>query len=331
MAVRESPEIAAVVVSIGEAWGRRDFETYSSLISNGPHFRGIGTDADEFWDSTEKFLKVRRVQVEELDEQGWVQAEATLERVEAFEDGPIGWALMLYTLRTPIGDVDLRATAVLALEAGTWRVVQWHTSVPSPNVHTFGIELTTTLDELLNSVAEDDEALALLANTGDTSTLVFTDIVGSTTLAEEVGDDRWVQLVAEHEKDIRRAATEHQGRLVKMLGDGSMLSFPSARAAVRTAIDIQAAARSKEYSVRIGVHSGEVVRRQGDLLGTTVNKAARVASVAEGGQILVSSVVAELVGTGEGFGFGRRQTVNLKGLSGTHTLMPVELAASHSR
>ena len=267
MVVRESPEIAAVVVRIGEARGRRDFETYSSLISEGPHFRGIGTDADEFWDSTEKFLEVRQAQVEELDDQGWVQAEATLEQVEAFEDGPVGWALMLYTLKTPIGDVNLRATAVLSLVEGNWRVVQWHTSVPTPNVHTFGVELTTTLDELLTSVAEDDDALATLASAGDTMTLVFTDIVGSTKLAEEIGDDRWVALVKDHENDIRRAATQYGGRLVKMIGDGSMLSFTSAREAVRTAMDIQEAASGKEYSVRIGVHTGEVVQRAGDLLG----------------------------------------------------------------
>lgn len=163
MVVRESQEIAAVVRRIGEAWGARDFETYSNLISASPHFRGIGTDADEFWDSPEAFLQVRRVQSEELDRQGWGRAEATVERVDAFEDGAVGWASILVALDTPNGVVNLRGTAVLVLEAGAWRVVQWHNSVPSPNVHTFGVELTTTLGELLASVADDDAALDVLA------------------------------------------------------------------------------------------------------------------------------------------------------------------------
>jgi hypothetical protein len=103
VAVRESPEIAAVVLRIGAARAARDLETYSNGISRGPHFRGIGTDAEEFWESSGKFMKVRQVQVGELDRQGWTQAEATIDRVDAFEDGPVGWALMLLTVTTPMG------------------------------------------------------------------------------------------------------------------------------------------------------------------------------------------------------------------------------------
>lgn len=64
--MRESPEIAAVVLRVGEAWGSRDFETYSNQISTGAHFRGIGTDAEEYWASAEEFLNVRRAQSEDL-------------------------------------------------------------------------------------------------------------------------------------------------------------------------------------------------------------------------------------------------------------------------
>jgi len=322
VAVRESAEIAAVVQRLGDAWGARDFETYSNLISRSPHFRGIGTDADEFWETAEKFLAVRQVQSGELAAQGWDQAEGTLERLDAFEDGPVGWASMLYALKTPNGVVHLRATAVLALETGAWRVVQWHTSVPTPNVHTFGVELTTTLDDLLAAVAEDSGALDALNRSEGTMTLVFTDIVDSTVLAERLGDERWVGLVKDHESEIRRITGRQGGTVVKMLGDGSMLAFDSARAAVRTAVAIQEA--TDGYGVRIGVHAGEVVHSEGDLLGVTVNKAARVASIAEGGQVLASSVVAELVGTMTGLSFNNPETVTLKGLSGTHTVLSVE-------
>ena len=135
-------------------------------------------------------------------------------------------------------------------------------------------------------------------------------------------------LVKEHESDIRRITAKHGGTVVKMLGDGSMLSFSSARGAARAAIDLQAITGGRGYAVRIGIHAGEVVRREGDLLGITVNKAARVASVAGAGQVLVSSLVAELVGPIEGVEFGQPETVTLKGLSGTHTLLPIEARAA---
>jgi len=322
--VRESPEIAAVVRRIVEAWESRDHETQSNLITSGPHFRGIGIDAEEFWDSSEAFLRVHQLQAEELAGESGSQGEVTLERLDAFEDGRVGWASVLLTMRTPIGDANLRATVVLVLEAGAWRVVQWHTSAPSPNVQTFGVELTTTLDELLTSVSEDDVALDALAKSEGTMTLVFTDIVDSTILAEQIGDVGWLSLVKNHESDIRRYTAAHGGMVVKMLGDGSMLAFSSARAAVRTALEIQQAAAGEQYAVRIGIHAGEVVRREGDLFGITVNKAARIASVARAGQILASALVAELLGATDGLAFGPPETVTLKGLSGAHTLVAIE-------
>jgi len=323
VAVRESPEIAAVVQRVGEAWGARDFETYANQISSGPAFRGIGTDADEFWESAEQFLKVRRVQSEQLKRQGWSHAGATMERLDAFEDGQVGWASALYTLRTPVGDTPLRATVVLVLESGAWKIVQWHSSVGTPNVQTFGVELTTTLDELLESVTQDAAALDALAGSEGTMTLVFTDIVDSTVVAERIGDEGWVDLIKHHESDIRRITARHGGTVVKMLGDGSMLAFSSARAAVRAAFDIRAATSEEAYAVRIGIHAGEVIRQEGDLLGITVNKAARVASIAGADQVLVSALVAELVGSMDGITFGPSQSVTLKGLSGTHTLLTV--------
>ena len=320
MSVRESPEIAAVVRRLGEAWASRDFEAYSRQISRSSHFRGIGSDADEFWENADQFLNVRRVQAEELDEQGWGSAEGTLKRLDAFEDGSVGWASLVLALQTPAGEIELRATAVLTLEDGAWRVVQWHNSVPSPNVQTFGVELTTTLDELLTAVSEDVDALQTLSRPEGTMTLVFTDIVDSTALAERLGDGTWIPLIKDHETEIRRVTARHHGTVVKMLGDGSMLSFESARAAVRAALEVEAAT-GDEYAIRIGIHAGEVTRTEGDLLGITVNKAARIASAAEGGQILLSSVVAELAGPMADIEYGPPERITLKGLSGTHTVV----------
>lgn len=75
-------------------------------------------------------MKVRGGESEELDRQGWSRAKATIDRLEAFADGQVGWASMLLTITTPVGEVALRATTVLVLESGAWRVAQWHTSVP---------------------------------------------------------------------------------------------------------------------------------------------------------------------------------------------------------
>lgn len=324
MAVRESPEIASVIRRIGEAWAARDYETYSNQISRTAHFRAIGTDADEFWDSAESFLGVRQLQAEELVAQDWDQSEATLERVDAFEDGNVGWASTLLTIDAPGGDVRLRVTAVLVLEAGAWRVIQWHSSIPTPNVRAFGVELTTTIDGLLNAVAEDTGALGTLDRARGTSTIVITDIVDSTVLTEQMGDAGWIALWKGHEADIRRVTERHHGTVVKMMGDGAMLAFGSARSAARAALAIREST-GDAFAVRTGMHAGEVVREAGDLLGVTVNKAARVASIAEGGEILASSIVEELIGTGEGLFFGPRRVVSLKGLSGSHSVVSVDV------
>lgn len=155
-------------------------------------------------------------------------------------------------------------------------------------------------------------------------TLVFTDIVDSTVLAEAVGDQAWAGMVIQHESTIRRIAGIHDGNVVKMLGDDSMLAFDSARAAVRAAIELQRAFDEERFAVRIGIHTGEVVRTADDLLGVTVNKAARIAATADGGNIMVSSTVRDLVGTLPGVRFGQPIIIALKGLSDTHQIVPLE-------
>lgn len=319
MVVRASPEIESVMRRVLDAWDTRDFEALSNLCVSGNQFRGIGTDADELSVSGEEFVGVRRTQAEEL-----LPIELVIESVEAFKDGSVGWAVTLGTIRAPDGDMPIRLSTVFAIEAGVWRIVHWHLSLPTPNVQAFGVELTTTLHDLLASVSGDSSAIAALTGSEGTMTLVFTDIVDSTAQAEAMGDTKWVELVARHESVIREVTESHGGSVVKMLGDGSMLAFDSARAAIRASVDIQRAFEAEEFSVRIGVHAGDVVRTENDILGLTVNKAARVAAAAEGGTIMVSSTVIDLVGSLRGVESGDSITVTLKGLSGTHQLVPIE-------
>jgi class 3 adenylate cyclase len=153
---------------------------------------------------------------------------------------------------------------------------------------------------------------------------VFTDIVDSTGLAETVGDTSWADLINMHEATIRRVTAAQGGTVVKFLGDGSMLAFESARAAVRAAVDLQRATNHAGFGLRIGIHTGEVIRTAGDLLGLTVNKAARVASAAESGSIMISSTTRDLIGSLDGIRMGEPQIVALKGLSDTHQIIALE-------
>ena len=109
---------------------------------------------------------------------------------------------------------------------------------------------------------------------------------------------------------------------MKLLGDGSMLAFASARAALRAAVEIQQSSVQAPFAVRIGIHSGEVIEH--DLFGLTVNKAARVASVAGAGEIMISSTTRDLVGSIEGIRMAEPEVVALKGLSNTHQIVAVE-------
>jgi adenylate cyclase len=313
-----SPEVEAVVRRVIAAWQRRDFDTMSNLFSVDAALRVTGFDDDERWVGPDQFLSVFRAQAEE-----WPDWKEEVERVEAFEDGPFGWASLFGTMITPETKSPIRHTAFLRLEAGAWRIIQWMNAIPVPNRQIFGVELTTTLDDLVASVLHDGPDLLPMAGTEGTMTLVFTDMVNSTALAESMGDQAWTETVREHESEIRRITISEGGSVVKLLGDGSMLAFQSARGAMRTAIEIQRSTRGAPFAVRIGAHTGDVIRTGADFFGTTVNKAARIAATAGAGEIMVSSTTAEMVGSMSGIRVEDVGLVALKGLSGSHHLFAV--------
>lgn len=121
----------------------------------------------------------------------------------------------------------------------------------------------------------------------------LTDIADSTVLAQSMGDIAWAGMVGSHETRIRHITRSQGGTVVIFLGDGSMLAFESARAAIRAAVEIQRACADEPYTIRIGIHSGEVIRTADDLFGLTVNKAARVAAAAPDGGIVISSTTRD--------------------------------------
>jgi class 3 adenylate cyclase len=126
---------------------------------------------------------------------------------------------------------------------------------------------------------------------------------------------------------VAECATNEGGRVVKSLGDGHMLAFSSASRAVRGSINLLRSLRDADEGeplrVRIGLHTGEVLRQADDIFGHAVITAARVAAAANGNEILVSSLVHELTRSLGSFQFGEPRVAQLKGLPGDHQLFPV--------
>jgi uncharacterized protein (TIGR00369 family) len=157
------------------------------------------------------------------------------------------------------------------------------------------------------------------------TTLLFTDIVGSTRRAAEIGDDRWRQLLAEHNAIVRGQIRRFRGREVTTTGDGFLIAFDSAARAVRCAIAVRENLRRIALDVRSGVHAGECEESGGTLVGIAVHIGSRVLGIAQPGEVLVSSTVMDLV-TGSGIEFDDRGEHMLKGIAGPWRLYSVRAA-----
>jgi adenylate cyclase len=144
-----------------------------------------------------------------------------------------------------------------------------------------------------------------------------------------MGDRPWVKLLERHNKLVRSRVDQNQGHVVKTQGDGFMIAFADPANAVRFSTEVQDAlddgSRWEQIRVRIGIHMGTSVRRGADLFGLDVAMAARVADQADGGEILISEPVREVVAKLDGIELGEPREVELKGLPGTHKLFPVAL------
>jgi class 3 adenylate cyclase len=181
------------------------------------------------------------------------------------------------------------------------------------------------------SVSEDNvlRLLGRMSETGAESkavnpfrTILFTDLSGSTSIMETVGQSAFMVLLTEHDLIIRRALVAARGREVKHTGDGIMAAFDDVASALECSMAIQLgfAARASEgltpeLRVRIGVAAGEPVDHNDDLFGSTVTLASRICDAADTGQILTSDLVCEM-GSQRGFAFDGGREVVLKGFSG---------------
>jgi class 3 adenylate cyclase/ketosteroid isomerase-like protein len=323
--VEASEEIRNVVRRWIAATGAGDADSVLGRLADHPGALSIGTDAEEWWHGEEASAVWQR-QFEEMRHRGFEPGP-----IEAWEEGTVGWAAT--RIRVDLGDEtrDARLTCVLHLERDEWKIVQHHTSFAQPNETVFGAALTVSLEQLEQAVRRERPDLAAARAADGTVTIVFTDIVDSTVLNARLGDHAWRDVLLRHREVVAQATESSGGSVVETIGDGSMLAFPSARRAIACAQEIQRALdqefrdASPPIKVRIGAHTGEALRDGDAFFGATLNYAARVASHALGGEILVSRLTRELVEGGAGIRFRESREVELKGLPGTHTLFAIDL------
>ena len=155
------------------------------------------------------------------------------------------------------------------------------------------------------------------------ATVLFTDIVGATQKAAELGDRGWRELVAAHHARIRSELARFRGQELDTAGDGFFASFDGPARAIRCACAITESVRELGIEVRAGLHTGECELIDGKVGGIAVHIGARVAAEAQPGEVLVSSTVKDLV-AGSGIAFRERGVAELKGVPGEWKLFAVE-------
>jgi class 3 adenylate cyclase/ketosteroid isomerase-like protein len=316
--VEPSEEIRRVIDRFTRAIAEGDGDSVLGRLSDDPGTLIIGSDPAEWWRGHEARAVLGR-QLNEFDGSFLV----TADEIAAWEEGSVGWASVKETIGWAGKTIEGRASYVLHLEHGDWKVVHVHWSFPRPHVDVLGRSLTLTIDDL-----EQPDLTGTLDAEG-TVTIAFTDIVDSTVLLSRLGDHAWRDLLRRHNLVIEEAASKHGGTVVQTQGDGSMLAFSSARRAVACAQTIQQEI-SRAFSdgprpirVRIGIHTGDALNEADGFFGKTIHFAARVAGQALGGEVLVSSVVHDLV-SGSGIDFQESREVELKGLEGLHRLFALD-------
>lgn len=157
-------------------------------------------------------------------------------------------------------------------------------------------------------------------------TIMFTDIVDSTALTSQIGDEDAMHLVRLHDRIVREELRENAGREIKHTGDGIMACFTSAAGAIRCATNIQRrVAEDGTVMLRIGLSAGEPVSEHNDLFGSAVQLAARLCGEARPGEVLASSALADLC-VGKKIGFGEPRAATLKGFAEPMQARPVLMA-----
>jgi class 3 adenylate cyclase len=165
-------------------------------------------------------------------------------------------------------------------------------------------------------------------------TLAFTDIEGSTAMMERLGEALWVEVMFVHNRIVRDCVHEHGGEVIKSQGDGFLLAFSSATAALDNAVELQrtlarhnAADPARSLHVRVGVHTGNIFQLDDDVLGKAVVLAARITGRARGGEILVSAACRRYTRSVTRWPYGRAMELRLKGLASVERVYSLDWTA----
>jgi class 3 adenylate cyclase len=191
--------------------------------------------------------------------------------------------------------------------------------------------VTTSIDLVASSVGDRRPDLGRHAAPDGTVTLMFSDMEGFTAMTERLGDLKAREVIRDHNSIVREQLAKHGGYEVELQGDGFLLAFGSARQGLLCAIEIQQALATynakhpdEPIRVRIGLHTGEVLKDADKFFGKTVILAARIAAQAKGGEILVSSLLKDLTESVGELRFGKARQVELKGISERQRVHAVE-------
>jgi len=192
--------------------------------------------------------------------------------------------------------------------------------------------IQSTIEDLTAWASEEQPEIVHMAAPDGTVTIFFSDIENSTQLNARMGDKTWVRVLDAHDQLLRNRIAQYRGQVVKTAGDGFMVAFRDAEAACRAAIGIQSDLRRPsdllrrhgKVRVRIGIHSGQVVAKDGDYFGENVALAARVADLASGGEVLCSDAVREALDEDAQVALvDPTDPIELKGLPGEHVVWRV--------
>lgn len=318
VSIQPSPEIAAIARRWHEAYASGDSATMVNLLTGDALLYYVGTAPEEIGRGPEFRHAFGR----------FVEAHPPMRlrftSIDGFACGPAGWSITVHEAEAPDGTAaEVRTTLIFHLQQGQWRIAHVHNSIPRTNTEGLGRELAR-FDDLLDAALSGTET----PDRTGLATIMFTDIADSTAIAVALGDAPWSKAVKAHIGKMRQLVEGLGGTLIKSLGDGTMSSFPSARAALSAATAAQTAMDAAESEprlrIRIGLHTGDLIAGDSDVFGTVVNKAARIAALAGPGEIRVSDATRLMVGDSGGFAFADPATVGLRGLDGEHVIHRLE-------
>jgi class 3 adenylate cyclase len=252
---------------------------------------------------------------------------ARYERMAASPGAAMATQRMAYStdVREALGVISA-PTLVLSRASPLYRVAHAHylaASIPNAKLveldgsdHYWWADAAPVLaeiEEFLTGARSDPAPDRLFA------TVLFTDIIESTSLAASLGDSAWTEVLDAHDALVRRQLERYRGTEVNTTGDGFLASFDGPARAVQCALAIVAGVRALGIEVRAGLHSGECTIRGQDLGGLAVHIAARIGARAQAGQVLVSEAVTQLAG-GAMVDFSPQERAALKGVPGSWQL-----------